>query len=450
MDNPIVAKVNLHSCNVRSKQGSMVVVKEKIQYADGTIAPNLALYHNPQRSFYITSPRYRQYRFKPDYELVSRCDKHTCCDHEMTMKLAAALDIRVNGNWIDPNKLLKSAYVFGADINIEALIKMRYADMYPDANLAPTTGFLDIETSIDTGQIILISYTHDDQVHTAALRSFCFREEGKNRIPVDEAYLMQHANEALANMTQGLTFKYNITILDTELQLIEWIFQRIHQAQVDFIGIWNMHYDLPKILSTIQATNSDAAAIFSDPKVPADKRYLKYYEDKHMVAHFTLKWHWLYGTCGSQFIDSMGLYTQCRRTAGFRARYTLDSILQDVVNIGKLPLVSGSHTIMQRHHFPDYVAYNIFDVVGMRLLENKNGDITAATVLAGPTPIAKFATQTTRATNNMYWNLIKKGQVLSSYSRESEHLKFNKLFASSGGSVLNPGYLVGCGVPLEL
>lgn len=447
MANEIVAKTNVHSCLVRTRLGSSVVVKERIMYQDGTIKPNIKLFHNPRRHFYITQEKYRNYRFKPDYELVSRCDKYTCQDHELLASVAGALGIFL-GQRQDRHRIFKSQYIFGADINIEALIKIFYADTYPDAAMTPSTGFLDIETSIDTGQIILISYTHDDKVHTAVLRSFCYREENGNRIPVDEGYLTRHVKEALDKHTQGLTFDYNIKIVDTEIQLIAWIFQCIHKAQTDFIGIWNMHFDIPKILDSLAKANVDPAVIFSDPAVPKDMRYVRYFEDKHPVAHFTLRWHWLYSTCGSQFIDSMGLYTQCRRTAGFRARYTLDSVLEDHVNVGKLPLISGSHVVMQRHHFPDYVAYNIFDVVGMRLLENKNGDIAAASVLAGVTPMSKFATQTTRATNNMYHNMIKKGIVLSSYSSEADHLKFDMLYKNAGGAVLSPGRCRGVGIEL--
>lgn len=448
----VVAKANIHSCLVRTRHGSSVIVKEKLLLTDGSTLPNIVCFNNPRRSFYITSPRYQTYRFKPDYELISRCDKHTCCAHELNDKVLTALGKRVSGQWVDNATIFKHPYVFGADISIEALIKMKYLDEYPDANLTPTTGFLDIEVSIDTGQIILISYTYEDKVFTACLRSFCFREENGTRMSFDEQYITQHVRTTLENYTQGVKFDYQIKIFNTEAEIINWIFKHIHVSMVDFIGIWNMNYDLPKIISTLTKLGpSVPAAVFANPSIPAELRYFRYYEDKNRpVAHFTLRWHWLYSACGSQFIDSMGLYTQCRRTTGFRARYTLDSILKDSIGAEKLPLAEGSHTIMQRHHFEDYVAYNIFDVVGMRLLENKNGDITAANVLAGPTPISKFATQTTRATDNMYWNLIKKGMVLSSYSRDSDHLKFDKLFLNSGGAVLPPGNCRGVGINLTI
>lgn len=439
----------VHSCLVKNKMGNAVVVKEKIQYTDGTIVPNIAIYDNPKRSFYVTKERYRNYRYKPEYELISRLDKYTVFDFELERRLTEVLGL--GRAFVRRPTLFKSPYVFGADISVEALIKMRYLDMWPDSDLRPTVGFLDIETSIDTGQIILISYLHDNIVHTAILNSFFFEEINGNRVRIELNDMSDYIKKNLADKTKGIDFEYNLVVLDSEVKLIAWIAKRIHESMIDFIQIWNMNFDIPKILATLKKHNINAADIFCHPSLGYHHKSLNYHEDQRReVAHFTLRWHWLYSTCGSQFVDAMGLYSQCRRTAGFRDKYTLDAVLQDEVGMTKLPLAEGSHTIMQRHHFKDYIVYNIFDVIGLRLLEDKNQDVLSMAVLSGPTPVAKFATQTTRATNAMYHNLIGKGMVLSSYSSEDNFTKLDKLFESTGGAVLAPGNVMGVGINLSV
>ncbi len=439
----------VHSCLVKNKMGNAVVVKEKIQYTDGTIVPNIAIYDNPKRSFYVTKERYRNYRYKPEYELISRLDKYTVFDFELERRLTEVLGL--GRAFVRRPMLFKSPYVFGADISVEALIKLRYLDMWPDSDLRPTVGFLDIETSIDTGQIILISYLHDNIVHTAILNSFFFEEINGNRVRIELNDMSDYIKKNLADKTKGIDFEYNLVVLDSEVKLIAWIAKRIHESMTDFIQIWNMNFDIPKILATLKKHNINAADIFCHPSLGYQHKSLNYHEDQRReVAHFTLRWHWLYSTCGSQFVDAMGLYSQCRRTAGFRDKYTLDAVLQDEVGMTKLPLAEGSHTIMQRHHFKDYIVYNIFDVIGLRLLEDKNQDVLSMAVLSGPTPVAKFATQTTRATNAMYHNLIGKGMVLSSYSSEDNFTKLDKLFESAGGAVLEPGRVSSVGVSLTV
>ena len=446
----IVAKQFVHSCHLKGKGNfsSSVVVKEKIKFADGSIKPNLIVYENPSRNFYVTKKRYQhQYKYKPEFELLSRLDKYTCHDHEVHRKLAEIFNL--GAGYVPKSVLFKSPYIFGADIGIEALIKMRYAEKYPDANMIPTVGFLDIETSIDNDQIILISYAHDDIVHTAILGSFLFEEIKGNRVPVSKENLLKFVKETLASRTKGLDLTYNLEIFDSEIKVIAWIMKKVHESEIDFVSIWNMNFDVPKIIKSIKDKKYEPSDFFASPKLPKHMRYTRYYEDQRPVPHFTLKWHWLYSTGGSQFIDSMGLYSQCRKTAGFLPKYDLNSILDDQLGLGKLPLVSGSHVIMQRHHFKEYVAYNIFDVVGLRLLEDKNKDVLTMSILVGPTPVNKFSAQTYRSTNALYQNLLSKGMVLSSCSGDDDFIKFDKLFPNVGGTVLPPDRVRGVGINLS-
>lgn len=445
----VISKTFIHSCNVKTRDGNTVIVKERVQYDNGDIKPNIAVFVNPKRSFYITNKKYRTYKFKPEYEMISKLDKYTVRDSELQSKVAELLDL--GRGFIQNSALFKSPYVFGADIGIEALIKMHYLDTFPDTNIPPVYGFLDIETSIDTEEIILISYICGNQVYTAVLKAFLYKEENGTRIAVGHDELLIHVKKKLSHYTEKYNLEYNVKILDTEMQLVAWMFKCIHDVKADIIGIWNMNFDIPEILKTIDRAKVDPKMIFSDPSIKPEHRYFKYYEDQRPVAHFTLKWHFVYSTCGSQFIDSMGLYSQCRRTAGFRARYDLDSVLRDELKLGKFALCEGkSHVIMQRHHFMDYVAYNMFDVIGLNILEAKNNDILTMTILSGPTPISRFAAATVKATNNMYRDLIAKGMVLSSSSSEDQFIKFDKLFDNAGGTVLVPELAHDVGIKLTV
>ena len=273
----IVGKAFIHSYHVRNKFHGAVVVKEKIKYEDGTVKPNIAIYDNPKRSFYITAARHRRYAFKPEYELLSKLDKYTCYDHELQTKLAEVLGL--GPGWHRPATLFKSPYVFGADIGIESLIKMRYADAYPKSGLTPTVGFFDIETSIETGQIIIISYMHDSVVHTAILESFLFEEIGDKRIPVNRDDMLSHIKTTLESRTMGLNLTYNLEICDSEIKLIAWIYKQVHASGTDYIQIWNMNFDIPKVIATIEDHKLDPVIFFADPKIPEKLRYFKYYAD---------------------------------------------------------------------------------------------------------------------------------------------------------------------------
>ena len=178
-----------------------------------------------------------------------------------------------------------------------------------------------------------------------------------------------------------------------------------------------MNYDIPYIINRLKVHNENITKIFAHPDVPDKYKYVRYSEDKSRVDHFTLKWHWLHCTGYSQFIDSMGLYSQCRKTSKFRTSYKLDDVLKDDIDTGKLYLDNEeSHFIMQTKRFKDYILYNMFDVIGLQLLEWKNNDITQMIIYSGVTPVSKFVYRTIYLTNKFYFQLLKKGLVISSVS----------------------------------
>lgn len=449
----IVDKRFMHSIYViPDKSKDAVIVRERIKHDDGSIVPNTKLYVNPKRSFYITKKKYQTYKFKPEYEYVNRLDRYVVPNIDLYRKLAEIQGIHGHPK---AAKIFKSPYIFGADVGIEALIKMKYLDDYPNTTIQPVVGFFDIEVSIDTGEIILISYICGNKVYTAVLDHFLYKDvgRGKDRVKVTKDELLKHCYTELDQYVTKYGLTIEIEVFPREMDLITWIFAIIDKVKADFIGIWNMNYDIPKVLERIRHHNRNAAKIFSSTDIPKDYAYLRYHEDKRSeVAHFTLKWHWLYSTCCSQFVDSMGLYSQCRRTAGFRSSYTLDNVLYDELKLNKMPLEGKSHTIAQRHHFMDYVAYNIFDVIGLNIVELKNRDMLSLVTLSGPSPVDKFATQTVRVTNDMYWDLIKKGMILSSKSSEDDFIKLDKLFEgmNAGGAVLRPERVSDVGVKLSV
>ena len=159
----------------------------------------------------------------------------------------------------------------GADISIESLIKMHYMNTF-EIDIPPTYGFLDIETSIDTDEIMLISYIANGTVYLCVLDHFLYREETDtngniNRIKVSEVEMNNYLLKSLGDYTSKLNpskkipqnlistmkgLKYELKVFTNEIELIAWTFKNIHHEQVDMIGIWNMGYDIPYILDRLK------------------------------------------------------------------------------------------------------------------------------------------------------------------------------------------------------
>ncbi len=446
--NDVLARHFMHSCHVKTRTGDAVLVKEKLLLKDGSTKPSYIVFKNPKRSFYITKKRYQNYRFKPEREPFDRLDKFTCHEYEKRQRLASIFDIR--SNWPKNSQLYRSPYIYGADISIEALMKMKYMDNLNNTSVAPSYGFLDIETDIPTQEVILISYVSQGKAFCAIREPWMYKIDDKgNRIKVGLEEITQYVKESLSEHIEEHNYEIILSIQPTEIDCIIWMFRQIHKLQTDFIGIWNMDFDIPKIMTAIDKRSKyHPRDIMCDPKLDQELKYINYRQDRNKkAAHFTLKWHWLYSACTSQFVDSMGLFSQCRRTAGFRGSYTLDSVLHDFLGLRKLDIHGeASHPVMQKKYFREYVAYNIFDSMSMDILERKNNDIAAMHVLAGATPVSSFSRATAKATNETYHYWINRGYVLSACSNEEAYNKLSKLFPSNGGTVLPPGLVSNVGM----
>lgn len=479
----IIQRQYIHSNYIKLNDGDAVVVKEKIKYNNGEIKPNLRIIKNPKRSFYITKPRYRTHKYKKEFEHISKLDKYTCYNFELVPKLRSILKEYGRSKYL--NRLLNNPYVYGADIDIEALIKMKYMDMNEGKEMLPiTTGFFDIETSTLDDTIILISFIHENHVYTAFLEKMMFQynpktqkmepftlEDIKQKI---KSKLIPYIKDFVLSLDlpkEKTSFKFKLYPAKNERDLILWIFDKIHQEKTDFVGIWNMNFDIPKVIQACRRNDISVVDIFTHPSLPLEYRTASYFEDKSKVDHFTLKWHWLYNTGHTKFIDSMSLYSILRKTSGYESSYKLDYILEKNIGLKKLPLgEEQSHTIMQGKYFLDYIVYNIFDAIGPQLMEWINNDIQQMYVRSGVNPLHHFSRMTKYLTHEHYYFYKKIGYIIGSVGADKpfyEDILFRcecgrvtgrsnndkicpicqeKVKAKFGGAVLRPENVVDVGI----
>lgn len=443
----------VHSAYTKSRYGDdAVIIKERILKDDGTSEPHLRILKNPKRKFWVTKPTRRNHEFKKEYEDKSNLDEYICENREMERVIDKALQ-GWSGNYVPPlKKLCDSPFVYGANIPIEVLVKLKYMQLCDQAkqeHIPFTQGFLDIETSVlsgNNGMINLITVTHENKIYTAILDSFLYKtiktkEHGVIKQKATMEDVEQTVHTALAKYTKEYGFEYNFFIGKTEEELIRWIFEKIHENKTDFVGIWNLDFDIPKIIEALRNRNIPLEDVLCSPEVPKEFRKVYYKQDTRSMdklAHFTEKWHWLTATAHTQFIDNMNLYSRLRKVKGYEPSYTLQAILEKELKLGKLPLGDeGSHYVMQTERFLDYIAYNIFDAIALELLRRKNDDITTMSILAGHSLFSQFAYQTVMVTNDLYEYCERYDKVPAATGFKMR-TRFTDEFGKKGGTVLPP------------
>lgn len=479
----IVARTLLHSAYVNDIGNGQdgIVISEIVENEQGETKPNLRVFKSPTISFYVTQPMYRTHQDKKEFESIKFLDEYRVPYKEKDKEIFRAL----NGylpNFISSQmrrELYQSPYLYGGNISIEALVAIKYKKELLKNNKtphSPTTGFFDIEMSLlksSYGKLPLMVFTAENKVYLTMKRSFMNEERDGKRVDVkiEDVEAAAHeiidplvsslfeANDGLSAYKNKLPFEYHFHVGDTEVDMIRWIFGKMHESKTSFIGIWNLGFDIPEIIKVLKENNIPLEEIFADPSLKElGFAYADYREDKRQVHHFTQKWHWLTATAHFQFVDSLALYSYIRMVDGKEPSYALDDILKKFNLGGKLKIdktqelenlqTEDWHREMLSRFFTYYALYAMWDGMALQLLEWLNNDLTAMMLLGDITPPKFFVNQTIRVTNTLYDEWLAKGYVLGT-GVDVEGLKDEDLL-TEGGAVLEPQNLVAKGLKLFL
>ncbi len=459
----------LHSCYVNKlPDGSdAVVVSELVHNADGNVVPELTVIKKPKRAFYITKPQYRNHNEKKEIEDLDKLDTHYVYNCELEREIFHVLNGYYPNSYVKLKELCASPYLYGADISIETLIKSKYKDSFTKSGKTispPSVGFLDIERSVLSGnaaEITVVSLTHENTIYTAILRhSFFTIDAAGNHIPAKLDDLITLSNNILDPMItkvltsdKGLTqyktkqFKFEYYLGDTELDLIRWIFARLHENKTSLVGVWNLNYDIPAIIDLLKKAKVPLEDVFCPPELDPKYRKVYYRFDDSVTAHPTDKWHWLHCTSYSQFYDAMSLYSKLRTVVGKESSYKLDDILEknglggklhftDLLDMDNLSKIDW-HRQMQSRYPLHYIVYNQWDVISLQLMDWKNNDARSMLLLSDYTSLSKYVNQTRKVADTLYVEWIKKNRVLGTTSSNMRS-PYDAEIGTVGGAVLSP------------
>ena len=451
----------VHSCHHRSDDTNCnaVVVKEQIckHNDDGTETwePYLRVIKDPTRSFYITKTQYRDHTYKKEFEDINKLEEFKCKDSELRERLANALGCGYR-RYVGLRDLCSSPYVYGADIDTETLIKQAYLKIQPEGKSAKiTVGAFDIETEVyGEGRINVITFIHEREIYTVALKESCkIYSASDNILDIDVNVRPRQAtyeeclsvvNSVIGEELTKNKFTLHLELVDSELELLQTIFKHIHECKTDIVGIWNILFDIPKILERLNVLGVDPREIFCPPNLP--KRYCvcEFKEDINPNAeHMVDKWHWFSCTGYTQFIDSMCLYGRLRKVDGKDISYSLDYISNKELGQGKLHLGEiTNHRWSQTYDFLRYIAYNINDVLIMQLMEFKNHDIDSLIGLSDCSLLKNFSKQTVMVRDGDYVYAKENGHIPAS-AGVSMYTEWDSEMPKAGGTVLPPEKAVG-------
>ena len=421
---------------------------------------------NPKRKFYVTKShlRFEEDEIK-EWEDINNLDEYITDEDSYTENVYRALYGHSPNYRIKRNMLYNNPHLYAANMNIETLIKQRYNQELKENNQVksiPTTGFFDTETSmidrIGKDRLIAASLTHENQVYSYIIEDFFYIKKDdiwiKGNIEDLENLRAQVINEDVftsqkaKDLYKEKNIQYHYKIVKNEMDLIKSFMDQIHKNETDFVGIWNLPFDMDVIVKTCERFNIDPKDIFTHPSLEEYKYFYFHKEDfAHNNKHFSERWSYVSSPSHTKFVDSLCLYAILRIVKNKEVSYKLDYILEkNEISDGKLKFshiehlddLLGSadwHRKMQNDHVYEYIVYNIFDSLSLQILEWINNDIGTMTILLEDSLIQDLNKQTIRNKDAFYFKCLEIGKVISSSPPKALEYPLVK----AGGAVADPG-----------
>lgn len=398
-------------------------VKEQVHYKDGTIKPNIRLIKNFKRKFWITKPNKRNHEQKKEYEHIDNLLEYESTESDLRNKIAKAL----NKNWSNERlqKLCTSPYVYGIDISSTALVKKKYQEKFPNLVSNYSVATFDIETDVvnGTNEPIICSLIFKNIIYITTTKEYV------RGFSSPEDRLKSLANKYIGDYISKRNMEIEFNISDNVLDMIKAVFNKAHELKPDFLAIWNMDFDIPRILETIKEHGGNPIDIIADPNIPRELRICKYKRgsQKMITASGKVKpknpeiqWHTLECTASFYVIDSMCTYKHIRSQKQAEPSYSLDAILGKELKISKLKFTEADsytglqwHQFMQTNYKLEYIVYNIFDSLSMLELDDKTKDLcTVLPSLAGVTEFEMFKSQPKRIADAFHFYCMDRGYIL--------------------------------------
>lgn len=452
-----------HGVYVEASDGSkddLVLVKEIIHTTTGEQVPNLRKFVNFKRDFYITHKGHQNHKEKKEWEEVSKLQKFSCTQSKLVDTIARA--VGRPGAKTSHRMLARSPYLYGSDITTPVLIKRRYMDQYPDCISNNSVAVLDIETDVVNGteEIVCISLTYKKRAILVYTKTFI----GTIPNAIDETH--RQFEQHLGEFKQKRGIELEVHIVDTPAQAVVMIMERAHKWMPDFIAIWNIDYDLPKIMAALDKENYNLADVFSAPEVEPRFRYCRYIRgaDQKVTAtgkitplHPADRWHTMECPASFYFIDAMCVYKKIRIAKGNEASYSLDYILDKVLGLRKLKfddilereapgIKPGSlkwHEFMQQFYRIEYGIYNLFDCISVEELDEKTGDLRQTiSILVEHSEYHRFPSQPRRTVDDLHFFCLDRNLVIASTSDKMEEELDKHIVSMNGWIVTLPAHLV--------
>lgn len=423
-------------------------VKEHIYYKDGTDEPRTFLVKDFQRPVWVTQQAHRNHKDKKEFERRELLMEQKSTQSDINRTVAGLLGTpHLSSN---PDAIKSSPYVYGYDQTSTSLIKLQSLMRNQFAESPYSVATFDTETDIETREILAASIAM--RRGGVLMAYMCVQAKFLSRVSRPYEQLLAGISKYLPEYKDKV--KVQLIVHEHEVDLIKDVFRVANEWAPDFLAIWNINFDIPRVLERLKHFGVHPAQVLCDQRVPWEYRMCRYKEGitkkvtasgKVKPVNPSLQWHTLHSTSTFYVIDAMCVYRQLRIAKQEEPSYSLDSILRkELKGRGKLNFkeadgYSGAkwHTFMQQEFPMEYLVYHLFDCLGMIELEEQLRDLSnSLPASAAMTDFARFNSNPKKIVDALFIFGLERGEVVGTVG------KINKTEQAAEADLIDDNLLV--------
>lgn len=416
---------------------------------------HLQVVPEPMMDIYFEKPEVRNHTYNKTYERLVNLDKKTVKFKDIIYAIAEDMgeagrmklqNCFTTGNYRGLQEFYIYPYVYGADYDIRAWYRYKWLEqMDNDRQKVITKGFLDIEVdSLEAPGMADPSYCPIDMVtiiDASAKTSYTFaligvdckekdmshmsssqkekelerRQMYDKRLEQQEYWsehpdeLIQEAHKMFDESYPGMDYK--VYFYKDEKKMLVHLFQLINTLKLDFIGIWNISFDIPFIMNRLEMLGLDHAQVMCHHDFPIKQCYFKKDTINFQVKNKSDFFHLSSYTI---FFDQMINYAAIRKGGQELRSNKLTYVAQKELGDEKLDYSEdGNIKTLSYNNWLKYFLYNIKDVLLQVGIENKVSDVDTyyLTSYKNMTPYESEFKQTVKLRNVQYKSFMKQGLV---------------------------------------
>ena len=407
---------------------------------------HLSIVEEPLMEIYFEKPEFRDHDYNLNYQHIENLDKVVVKYKDIIYAIANDMGDegirRLNnyfttGNYRGLKEFFTYPYVFGADYDIRAWYRHKWLLSFDNDKTKPITkGYADIEVDgleavglpspvFNPIDLVTVIDTQTKESYTFALIGVTCQEKDMSNMSEREKekelerralyekrlkqqdYWSTHIDELEKETAKMFGenypgFHFNFYFYKDERKMLVHLFQLINTLKLDFIGFWNISFDIPYIIERLQVLGLDPAEVMCPKDFPVKECWFKKDEHNFEVKN---KSDFFHITSYTVFYDQMITYAAIRKSSSELRSNKLTYIAQHEIGDSKLNYEEdGNIKTVSYNNYLRYILYNIKDVLLQVGIENRTSDIETyyITSYKNMTPYESEFKQTVKLRNIQY------------------------------------------------